>query len=246
MNNIEKWFPTRYVFKNGKLRASSNKTYVNPSSRIILDLIAGCYSRHIQNNVKGKLLDLGCGNVPLYQAYKPYITDNICVDWGSSYTKNIFIDFELDLNEPLPFSENEFDTIILSDVLEHIKKPNLLLKEMHRVLNSGGKALINVPFFYGLHEQPYDYFRYTKHGLTFLSEDTGFKIELIEAIGGSPEIFGDLVSKHISVLPLIGNNLSVMVYHFVKFFLFFRLGKKVSTKTAEFFPLGYMLILSKK
>ncbi len=46
----------------------------------------------------------------------------------------------------LPFASNSFDKIILSEVLEHLDDPPAALKEIFRVLNSGGKFLVSVPY----------------------------------------------------------------------------------------------------
>jgi len=48
----------------------------------------------------------------------------------------------------LPFNENEFDTVILSDVLEHLPTPENIINEIYRVLAKNGKLLLNVPFLY--------------------------------------------------------------------------------------------------
>jgi len=66
------------------------------------DLIAKVYDENVKRFVKGKLLDLGCGKVPLYIAYKNYITDNICVDWENTLHRNPHIDHYCDLTKALP------------------------------------------------------------------------------------------------------------------------------------------------
>ena len=83
MKNIEKWTPSKFVISNGKLKASRNKNEVGISSRLMIDLIALLYDEYIPKYVKGNLVDLGCGKVPLYAVYKNYIDENICVDWGN-------------------------------------------------------------------------------------------------------------------------------------------------------------------
>lgn len=245
MKNIELWKPSKYIFKNDKLIGSRDSKEVSISSRLLADITAAFYNENLKKYIHGKVLDLGCGKVPLYEAYKNYISENVCVDWGNTYNKNPFLDYELDINQKLPFADNEFNSIILSDVLEHIRKPELLLGEMYRILSVNGKALINVPFMYGLHEQPYDYFRYTKHALKSMAEDAGFKIILLEPSGGTPEIFADMLSKHFSIVPLIGNPFAIVVQKLTWWFIQTQLGKRISTKTADFFPIGYKMILEK-
>ena len=54
----------------------------------------------------------------------------------------------------LEFEDNTFDTIIMNDSMEHVAKPEEVLKECHRVLKKGGKLYINFcPYYhpYGAH-----------------------------------------------------------------------------------------------
>ncbi len=46
----------------------------------------------------------------------------------------------------LPFRENCFDAIIMSEVLEHLENPSAALKEMSRILNQDGLLVISVPY----------------------------------------------------------------------------------------------------
>ena len=54
---------------------------------------------------------------------------------------------------------------------------------MFRVLKPGGKALITVPQWNELHEEPHDYFRYTCFGLKTMCEDAGFSVLKIDQRG---------------------------------------------------------------
>ena len=124
MQHIDKWQYSKYVYsRRGKLIASRNRKEVGIGSRLMADIIADFYSNNIPKHTKGNLLDLGCGKAPLYFVYRAYITNNICVDWKNTPHKNNYLDFECDLTKDLPFKDGEFDTIILSDVLEHYTPP---------------------------------------------------------------------------------------------------------------------------
>ncbi len=246
MRNNEQWKPSKFVYRNGKLYASRDVAEVNVSSRLIADIIASFYEREIKNHVKGKLLDLGCGKVPLYLAYRDFTTEVTCVDWPNSLHKNIYLDHEMDLNMPLSFIENSFNTIILSDVLEHLRKPELLISEAFRVLAPGGKLLMNVPFYYWVHEEPHDYFRYTRFALRSMAEDAGFTVLYLEETGGAPEILTDIISKLVVKIPFVGKVSASIIQNITNFFLKLSFGKKGSKKTAGKFPLGYVMILEKQ
>jgi len=246
MKNKDKWVPNKYVYKKGKLSASRDTREVGVASRLITDIIATLYDTYIPLYAKGNLIDLGCGNVPLYEVYRQYTTDNVCVDWENSLHPGMYVDYECDLASELPFRDGEFDTLILSDVLEHILKPDTLWKEISRILSPGGIAFVNTPFFYCLHEIPNDYFRYTEFVLKHFAETNGFKILILRSIGGTPEILGDIFAKHFIHIPMIGRFLAIGVQEITKAFIRTSLGKRLSEKTGRIFPLGYFLVMEKK
>jgi len=245
MKNIEEWKPTKFVINNGKLKASRNPKEVAISSRFVADIVAEFYHLNLKKYAKGHLLDLGCGKVPFYESYRPYITKNTCVDWENSVHKNKYLDFPADLNQPLPLESKQFDTIILSDVLEHIFNPKLLWNEMNRVMKKDAYLFLNVPFFYWLHEQPHDYYRYTKYALNTMAENSGFKIIKINATGGVPEILTDICSKTAMRIPYLGKLMANAIQNLTRLFLKFKIGKKISKSTSNNFPLGYVLIAQK-
>jgi SAM-dependent methyltransferase len=176
MRNRDRYQQSKYVYRKEKLIASRDPKEVCVGSRLISDLIAEFYNSNLRQHAKGKLLDLGCGKVPLFIAYRDYVTDNICVDWENTLHKNEYLDFECDLTMVLPFKEGAFDTIILSDVLEHVPQPEHLWKEMSRILSINGKIIMNVPFYYWLHEHPHDYYRYTEFALRRFVESSGLRL----------------------------------------------------------------------
>lgn len=245
MKNRGKWQPSKYIQLGDKLIASRDKDEVNIASRLIADLVADFYYKSLRLHARGRLLDLGCGKVPLYASYKDLVTDNICVDWSNTLHKNDFLDFECDLNQPLPFNDNEFDVIIISDVLEHIAEPDVLFREIARILKKDGKLLLNVPFFYLIHEHPYDFFRYTEFALKRFLAKNDLKLVFFDAIGGSPEVLADILGKHFKYIPLIGNFLVLAIKAIVMLFVRTKLGRQISRETSKYFPLGYVLVAEK-
>jgi SAM-dependent methyltransferase len=245
MKNADAWRPSKYVFRRGRLAASRDRKEVGVASRLFTNLVAGFYDRGIKEHARGRLLDLGCGFVPLYAAYKPYVAENVCVDWENTLHKNSYLDFGCDLTKPLPFEDSQFDTIILSDVLEHMPEPRDLWREMARVLTPGGKILLSVPFYYWLHEQPYDYYRYTEFALTRFVDDAGLSLVQLEPLGGSPEVLADLMAKMVHRMPLIGRGLAMAVQSTTGFFVGTGVGRKVSRRSGRTFPIGYFLVAAK-
>jgi SAM-dependent methyltransferase len=82
--------------------------------------------------------------------------------------------------EQLPFADGSFLSVLLLDVLEHVRDDWLALAEAFRVLQPGGKALVTVPAYPSLHS-PHDdaefhLRRYRKRGLLRLCRGAGFQV----------------------------------------------------------------------
>ena len=129
--------------------------------------------------VHGRLMDLGCGNQPFQPWYEPLVKEVVPVD--AAPIPGVVV---VDLTEPLPFEDASFDTILCTQVLEHVQNAELAMAEIARVLRPGGHALITVPFLYPTHEMPYDFWRYTHLGLRSLVERHGLVATDLSAQGG--------------------------------------------------------------
>ena len=129
-------------------------------------------------------------------------------DWGNTLHKNDHVDIECDLTEFLPFDDDQFDTIILSDVLEHIPQPERLWSEIARILSKEGKLLMNVPFIYWIHEEPHDYYRYTEFALKRFTDMSGLNLLLIKAMGVTSEILQTSTSKSFETFPTGGRTIA--------------------------------------
>lgn len=242
MKKPEKWKPSKYEMHNGQLRGTRNPSELAVSSRFVADMTADFYNRAIPLHAKGRIVDLGCGKAPLYGFYKDYCTDIVLTDWPGSTHENECLDLACNLTEPLPFEDEKFDTILLSDVLEHIPNPMHLWSEMYRLLRPGGKILLNTPFYYRLHETPYDFYRFTEYALRNMAESVGFKIVELEAFGGILQIILDLLSKRFSTMKHPGKLLALLFQKLAEKKKNDAL-KKTGRKT---YPLGYFMIAEKQ
>ncbi len=245
MKNVDSWRPTKFVYRNGRLDVSRDPRDVSVGSRLFASRVARCYDEHLKQYAHGRLIDLGCGKVPLYQAYKDLVSENVCVDWSNSKHANPHLDLECDLTRQLPFEPGEFETVILSDVLEHIPNPEQLWSEMGRILKRGGHLLMNVPYFYCLHEIPYDFYRYTEFSLRRFADISGFQVDRLETLGGTCDILADILAKHVQFLPLVGRPAAAAIQSAADLFARMRIGKRVWEKTSTHFPAGYFLVAQK-
>lgn len=246
LKNREAWRETKYVFRGGSLLASSDPKEVNISSRLIANLIAASFLPALKSHASGRLLDLGCGKVPLYGVYKDLVTEVTCVDWNNSLHETSHLDKEADLTQPIELPDSSFDTIILSDVLEHIPVPHELCREVARLLTPGGKLILSVPFYYPLHEAPYDFYRYTEFALRRFMEHSGMKVISLQPLGGVMEILSDITSKYIMRLPILGAYLARCLQALSWNLARTSIGRRLASKSSAQFPLGYLLVAERE
>lgn len=84
----------------------------------------------------------------------------------------------------LPFAPSSFDAVLCTQVLEHVPEPMQVLCELARCMKPGGLLILTAPLTGEEHQQPYDFYRYTSYGLTYLLEKAGFRIERLDRLGG--------------------------------------------------------------
>lgn len=200
MQNPDRWEPSRFVQdRRGRLRASRRPGVVHPGSRFVGDLQAQAYEALLTRHARpGRLVDLGCGRVPLYEVYAVRATEVLCVDWPAGEGTD-FVDIVADLNtEALDIPSGSVATVLATDVLEHIRQPERVMDEIARVLEPGGVALITVPFLYWIHDEPDDHHRYTEYRLRDLAEGAGLTILEIDPYGGPVEVMIDIFLKHVA------------------------------------------------
>jgi len=182
MKNEAKWKPTRCVKEDGRFRPNIRE--VSPGSYLVCNLAFAAYHQAIARHISGDILDCGCGKAPFYEMYKNRSSSITCVDWQFSTTSTNHIDDVADLNEGLPYPDESFDGVILTDVLEHLHSPKIILAHIFRTLRPNGKAIVGVPFLYNIHEAPHDYHRYTEFNLRHLFEEAGFEVLELKSYGG--------------------------------------------------------------
>jgi SAM-dependent methyltransferase len=95
-------------------------------------------------------------------------------------------DHVFDLEKSFPLPSGSFDAVLCINVMEHIYNYKNLLSESSRILKSGGRIYISVPFFFNIHGSPNDYFRYTKSALERILADHGFMNISIKELGDGP------------------------------------------------------------
>ncbi|HVJ55901.1 MAG TPA: class I SAM-dependent methyltransferase [Aliidongia sp.] len=127
------------------------------------------------------VLDAGAGDSPyrpLFAHCRYEAADFVKVD--KPYAAQTYI---CDLTS-IPVEAERFDCVIFNQVMEHVPEPELVLRELRRVLKPGGVLFYSAPLFYEEHEQPYDFYRYTQFGVRYLFTKAGLSVRAIHWLEG--------------------------------------------------------------
>ena len=115
---------------------------------------------------KGNLLDIGGEKNRVFEIFEGKIKNYISLDIKHNQNKSDLNVVGDGLN--LPFKTNSIDTVLCTQVLEHIKEPQLFVNETHRVLKKGSYCFLSTNMTWFFHAVPDDYYRFTESGLKYL------------------------------------------------------------------------------
>jgi SAM-dependent methyltransferase len=130
-----------------------------------------------------RVLDAGAGECRFAAAFRRQRYTGVDLAIGDSAWNYGGLDSLADL-ELLPFPDNCFDASMNIVTLEHVREPGVVVKELYRTLKPGGVILMVTPHEWEEHQQPHDYFRYTRFGMEYLLKKAGFSDLVIEPVGG--------------------------------------------------------------
>lgn len=116
------------------------------------------------------MLDLGCGNRP-YQ-------------WMIPQVRWVGLNPVIEGAEPdligdalaLPFKDASLDGVLATQVLEHVRRPWVALQEISRCLKPGGWCIVTAPMAWRLHEEPWDFWRFTRYGFAGMAQDANLDV----------------------------------------------------------------------
>ncbi|MEA2404067.1 MAG: hypothetical protein QOE08_714 [Thermoleophilaceae bacterium] len=119
-----------------------------------------------------RVLDVGAGEQPYRELFEH--VEYTTADWANSVHPGArHVDIVAPADD-LPVDDASFDAVINTQVLEHVAEPGAVLSELHRVLRPGGRLFMTLPFAWELHEEPFDFYRYTRYGISHLLRKAGF------------------------------------------------------------------------
>ena len=145
--------------------------------------------------VRGKLLDVGCGRKPYKDTYFSNAISYTGVDYVTATSQPDIVGSALDL----PVPAQSFDTVVSTELLEHVPEPLRALREMYRVLKPGGHLILSAPMYWPRHEIPHDYFRYPYDGLLYLIDESGFELLRIFNRGHAYVFLGQVIQHTLPV-----------------------------------------------
>lgn len=170
-----------------ELTKSSHRRYLSPAIYAQYNVAVGLMRQYVY----GKLIDLGCGDMPFKEFLLDLVNTYDSLDlWPSSEE----VTYVGDIQNMGIIDSGAYDSAICLEVLEHVPDPQQALKEIYRILKPSGILIISVPHLSRIHNIPYDYFRFTLYGLTHLLHSAGFDIVDIQVRGGMFSFLGHQMS----------------------------------------------------
>jgi len=137
-----------------------------------------------RGHARGVLLDVGCGARPFAHLFAGRVERYLGVDLRASRFLGDRPPDAYARGEELPFRAGSMDTVLSLSVLTYLPEPGRLIAEAHRVLKPGGTLLLEFTQMVPLHDEPHDYFRFTRYGAAHLLERAGFEPLEYIPIGG--------------------------------------------------------------
>jgi SAM-dependent methyltransferase len=105
------------------------------------------------------------------------------------------LDVVCDLHR-VPLKTDSVPYLLCTQTLEHVPRPHIVVSELHRVLAPGGWLFCSMPFIADAHHQePFDFFRYTRYAVSYLFESSGFSHVTVTPLGGYNTLLVSLVQK---------------------------------------------------
>ena len=125
--------------------------YESVATDFYRELITG-----VTQNPSARILDLGCFKGILVDKLKDFSTVGLDVTTAGFMKQGRYV---LGIGEQLPFQDNSFDCVAMTEVIEHIPEPERIFGELRRVLKDEGYLLITHPNKYNLLDETLEWFK---------------------------------------------------------------------------------------
>lgn len=167
------------------------------------DLLFGKYG---QTNIvdRMKVLEIGPNGFPSTY-YSRAMKHNLVwhtIDFADSrFIKSANSDLTYVLENPynFPIKDDEYDIVVSGQVIEHVHKIWVWLKEIKRVLRKGGLIITINPVSWPYHEAPVDCWRIYPEGIRALADELGLEVVLCQCESLEKELIADLDAKGVTI-----------------------------------------------
>jgi len=136
-----------------------------------------------RSEIHGRVLDVGVGT----WEYPRQLLRGRCEYISTDCVKSPSVDVYSDIHRLTDVFEAEsFDFVICTDVLEHVARPWIAIRQIYAILKPGGTLLLTIPFNFHLHgnRSTGDYWRISADGLhQLIIGEAGFREAEITPIG---------------------------------------------------------------
>lgn len=192
MQNKTQWQPTITIQRGDQFVPNEAGLYGGSLHVVHCQLAA--YIPAFQRYLKGKLLDVGCGQVPYSEICTPWVESHYGIDHKHYMADDRFIDESIDLNSSWQLNKR-FDSILCSDVLAHVQNPFHLFQSMSQHLKPDGHLIVTTPFNYWMSHPSQEYFHATEEALRHLCAAHGLEVIQLQSYGGYADIQLDMLNK---------------------------------------------------
>jgi len=152
------------------------------ADRVLYNQLSNALAEAAAAHASGTLVDIGCGTKPWAPLFAPHVSEHVGVDHDDS-PHDTRADVVAGAYE-IPLPDGSADTVLLTEVLEHLEDPVRALREAHRLLRPGGAIILTTPLFFPIHEEPRDFFRYSPYGLEHVLREAGFEAIEVRPLSG--------------------------------------------------------------
>jgi hypothetical protein len=132
---------------------------------------------------RGRMIDVGGGRKPWQPVFAAHVSEHVCVDHvAKDGVRGPTVDVVATAYD-IPLPDAGAQTVLLTEVLEHLERPGDAVAECFRLLEPGGHVIATTPLFWPVHDAR-DFYRYTPRGLRYLFETAGFDVVELRPLGG--------------------------------------------------------------
>jgi hypothetical protein len=154
----------------------------------------------------------------------------------------VIIKIDLEKNNNLKKYNKKFNNVVILNVLEHLKKINVPLQNIKKLLHKNGKLIGSTPFLYRVHGAPNDYFRFTEACIINNLKNNDFKKIKVIPLGLGPFLASfSLLRGYLKYIPILYQLLLLLALLLDLFII-----KFLRINTIKLFPIGYFFTAIKK